>query len=71
MILCLPFADINSLRRLETLNISQNHLKRLPLHLCELSRLSSLNVSDNVDIWHIPERIAYMPSLQMLSAERK
>lgn len=65
------FIAITYMKNLESLNVSKNHLKRLPLQLCECNRLNELNISDNIDIWHIPERISYMQSLQMLSADRK
>lgn len=65
------FAALTYMKNLESLNVSKNRLKRLPLQLCECSRLNELNISDNIDIWHIPERISYMQSLQMLSADRK
>lgn len=64
------FAEIGSLKQLEELNISKNHLQRLPIQLSECQRLNVLNLSDNVNIWHIPERICNLPSLQSLSADR-
>lgn len=62
---------INELKHLEKLNLSKNHIARLPIQLCECIHLSTLDVSENLELWHIPERISFMPSLQMLSADRK
>lgn len=59
------------MKRLESLNVSKNNLKRIPQYICECSRLNELNLTDNTEIWHIPERVSYMPSLQMLSVDRK
>jgi len=63
--------ELSSLRNLEQLNIAKNQFRRLPLQLSECVRLNELNVSDNEALFHLPERIANLPMLQSLSADRE
>ncbi|XP_002025875.2 leucine-rich repeat and death domain-containing protein 1 [Drosophila persimilis] len=62
--------EMSNLRNLEQLNISKNRFRRLPIQLCECVRLNELNLSDNENLLHIPERIANLPMLQSLAADR-
>ncbi|XP_030566451.1 leucine-rich repeat protein soc-2 homolog isoform X1 [Drosophila novamexicana] len=62
--------ELNTLRNLEHLNIAKNQFRRLPLQLSECVRLNELNVSDNEALLHLPERIANLPMLQSLAADR-
>ncbi|KAH8389349.1 hypothetical protein KR215_005612 [Drosophila sulfurigaster] len=62
--------ELSSLRNLEHLNIANNQFRRLPLQLSECVRLNELNVSDNEALLHLPERIANLPMLQSLAADR-
>ncbi|EDW10457.1 leucine-rich repeat and death domain-containing protein 1 [Drosophila mojavensis] len=62
--------ELNTLRNLEQLNIAKNQFRRLPIQLSECVRLNELNVSDNEALLHLPERIANLPMLQSLHADR-
>ena len=62
-------ADIERWPQLETLILSRNQIKALPVTLCKLSKLKKLYVNENkLDFEGIPSGIGKLSSLEIFSA---
>lgn len=62
--------DLGMMKSLETLNISKNRLREIPLELARSTSIVELFLNDN-DIIEIPNKVMSMQSLKVLEAERK
>eukprot|EP00960_Hanusia_phi_P051265 760685-Hanusia_phi.AAC.5 len=58
--------QFSKMRFLTELDLSHNHLERIPLAVCKLIRLQLLNLKGNVHIKYLPVELGYLKELSKL-----